>query len=151
MAEREHRPIKPSLSFNPVVINGNRLSVKNKPPIENRHRTNESSRFNIQGLKISKIKHQTVNISPDSSLESGDGDEESLFSETCQRIQNSPGLVIAEIMKYQRLIEGRKPVRKKVNKELSRVIAIPSMVLKDDRPLPLYLPFMSFLDKILWL
>lgn len=118
MAARKPLPLKSSLSSQPMSLNGNRLPVKNKPTkknpwqtlLENKSSKGECSRSNKRELKVIQVRHQVVNIYPNPVPKLLD-DEETVLDEICQRIKNLPDLVIAEIMKYQRWAEGKKPVK----------------------------------------
>lgn len=154
MAAGKPLPLKSSLSPQPVSLNGNRLPVKNKPKkknpwqtlLENKTSKEECSRSNTRELKVIQVRHQVVNIDPDPVPKLSD-DEETVLDEICQRIQNLPDLVIAEIMKYQRWAEGKKPVRRKINGEFKTAIALQSLVLQNEQTNPLYPSFILFLKR----
>jgi hypothetical protein len=78
-------------------------------------------------------------------LKSSD-EEDTFLSEICQRIQNLPDLVQAEIIKYHRLAEEQKPIRRKFNEQFRMVLTYQSMIL-EEQPQILYPSFILFLKR----
>lgn len=74
-------------------------------------------------------------------------DEDIPLSSICELIIDLADLVKSQIMKYQRIAEQNRPVRRKVNLEFQRILALQTMIVGDKNMWPLYPSFIKLMKK----
>lgn len=97
-------------------------------------------------VKARKIFYPKVEI-PQAPIPMTSDDEDIPLSSNCELIIDLPDLVMAQIMKYQRITEQNRPLRPKINLEFQRILTLQTIIVGYKDMWPLYPSFIKFMKK----
>lgn len=100
----------------------------------------------VKVTKSQKVSHPKVEI-PQAPIPMTSDEEDIPLSTICELIIDLPDLVKAQVMKYQRIAEQNRPVRRKINLEFQRILALQTMIVGDKNMWPLFPSFIKFMKK----
>lgn len=126
---------------NPGIDNNSRQSSASSLPS-----TLGSLQPGLRKVKARKIFYPKVEILQ-APIPMTSDDQDIPLSSICELIIDLPDLVKAQIMKYQRIAEQNRPVRRKINLEFQRILALQTMIVGDKNMWPLYPSFIKFMKK----
>lgn len=112
---------------NPGIDNNSRQSSASSLPS-----TLGSLQPGLRKVKARKIFYPKVEI-PQAPIPMTSDDEDIPLSSIFELIIDLPDLVKAQIMKYQRIAEQNRPVRRKINLEFQRILALQTMIVGDKK------------------
>lgn len=128
---------------NPGIDNNSRQSSATLSSLPS---TLSSLQPGLRKVKARKIFYPKVEI-PQAPIPMTSDDEDIPLSSICELIIDLPDLVKAQIMRYQRIAEQNRPVRRKINLEFQRILALQTMIVGDKYMWPLYPSFIKFVKK----
>lgn len=103
---------------NPGIDNNSRQSSASSLPS-----TLSSLQPGFRKVKARKVFYPKVEI-PQAPIPMTSDDEDIPLSSICELIIDLPDLVKAQIMKYQRIAEQNRPVRRKINLKFQKILAL---------------------------